>query len=336
MPFYLYRALRLLPAYLLVMLVYEVSALTVGWGRSLNSLPYVFFYQHTDLIFGYEEIFPRIHSLIPYWSLILEEHYYMLWGLFFCTLAYARLRITPVTIGAVVLMLCGAMLLRKLGVFWWTLPARFDGFLLGSISGIVVFMPRKVEISSRWRNGLLWAGFFVAAAALLRLLWSCRLSYRVDLAIYNRGQWLDVTCFSIVSVVLVLGMVMIDTRRIHLGRLQNWCAFIGLVSYEIYLTHFPLIVFLKRVFGFGSEDGKVTLFLVVMALSTVIAHLMHRTLTAPALKKRESILAFFEKRFSNGSRVTARTAATGAATVGPIASGACEVGEIAPRPEIAE
>ncbi len=324
MPFYLYRALRLLPAYVLVMLVYELFALTVGWGGSLKTLPYLFLYQHTDLILGYEEIFPRIHALVPYWSLILEEHYYMFWGLFFCTVAYARLRVTPRTLAVLVLLLAGALVLRKLGVFWWTLPARFDGFLLGSLCGIMIFTPHKVEIPVRWRKWLLAAAILVGVAALLRLGWSCRRSYLVELASYNRGNWLDVSCFSIVSVGLVLGLVKLDIRRIHLGRVQEWCAFVGLVSYEIYLTHFPLIVFLKRAFGFGPEDGKLTLFLVVMALSTLIAWVMHRTLTAPALKRRERILAFFGERFGTREKAPPRpAAATGGAALplaGPVSS----------------
>ena len=79
----------------------------------------------------------------------------MIWGVFFCVLAYAKLRINLVTVGLTVLMLGLAILMRRMGVFWWTLPARFDGFLLGSMAGIIIFMPKKVDIGKNWARRLM-------------------------------------------------------------------------------------------------------------------------------------------------------------------------------------
>lgn len=292
--FLLYRALRLLPAYLTVMLLYEITVFLVTDRKPLESLPYILFYQNTDLIFGSVERFPRVFEMIPYWSLVLEEHYYMLWGVFFCVFAFAKLRINLVTVGLTLLMLGLAILMRRMGVFWWTLPARFDGFLLGSMAGIIIFMPKKVDIGKNWARWLMGAGWVISAVALVRLVWSGSISYQ-DLARFDQGRWIDVTCFSIVSVVLVLGMVKIDIRRLHFGRLQDGCAFLGLISYETYLAHFPIVVMLQKGFDFSFNGGKVVLFLVTMVISCVVAYFMHRVLTVPALKRREEIYAFFTR-----------------------------------------
>ncbi len=295
--FLLYRALRLLPAYMMIMLVYELLVLLVLRHRdSFETLPYVLFYQNTDLIFSTVQKFPRVPEMIPYWSLVLEEQFYLLWGIFFCKFAYAKLRINLVTLASVVFLLGLGMLWRKLGVGGWTLPGRFDGFLLGSMASIIIFMPRKWEIPKRWTNWLLRIGCLLSIAAAVRLGWSIMLHYRPYYP-YLQGFWIDVTCFSIISVVLVLGMVKIDIQRIHFGRLQDGLAFLGLISYEIYLVHFPIIAILKSAFNFDFNNGGITLFFITMTLSSVIAHVIHKLLTAPALKSRERVHAYFTSRF---------------------------------------
>ncbi|MDP3851771.1 MAG: hypothetical protein Q8Q59_14805 [Luteolibacter sp.] len=65
-PFLPYRALRLLPAYLTIMVLYELTFLILGTREPFQTLPYVFSYQHTDLIFGSAEIFHRIPEMEPY------------------------------------------------------------------------------------------------------------------------------------------------------------------------------------------------------------------------------------------------------------------------------
>jgi peptidoglycan/LPS O-acetylase OafA/YrhL len=302
--FLLYRALRLLPAYLTVMLLYAVAAAATGKRDPTDVLPYVFLYQHTDLIFGTKEVFPRIYEMLPYWSLVLEEHYYIVWGLVFCGFAYRRLNITPRSIAVIVLLLALGLAMRKMGMNYWTLPGRFDAFLVGSVTGIILFMPRKVQIPEKWAKWLYRVGWLVVAASAARLLWRAVLSYQ-DNARYVAGVWLDVTCYTAVSLVLVLGLVKMDIRRIHYGRLQDGLAFIGLVSYEIYLAHFPLVTLLKKLFNFNFHNGGFLLFVITMALSTVVAYFMHRMLTAPALKSRERIHALFVRKAGKPENATA-------------------------------
>lgn len=302
--FLLYRALRLLPAYLSVILIYAVTVAVLDKGNPADVLPYVFLYEHTDLIFGPTEIFPRIHELLPYWSLILEEHYYIVWGLVFCVFAYRKFAINPLSIGLIVVLLIIALYLRKKGMHYWTLPGRFDGFLVGSVTGIFLFMPKKVQVSDRWAGWMIGAGWLVVIAAAAHLLWRAVLSYG-DNARYVDGVWLDVSCYTAVSLVLVLGLLRMDIRRMYFGKVQDWLAFIGLISYEIYLVHFPIVAILKHYFNFNFHLGGVPLFLITMTLSSVIGFFMHRALTMPALKRRERIYDFFCRRAGGAPAIRA-------------------------------
>lgn len=290
--FLLYRALRLFPAYLSVMLVYLVVVGMLDKRIPSEILPYVLLYQNTDMILGKEEVFPRIYELLPFWSLIVEEHYYILWGFLFCVFAYAKLRINLVSLGIAACLFGIGLYLRKEGVHYWTLPGRFDGFLAGSIIGIILFMPHKVEIPEKWAGWLFGLGWVVFVVALLRLGRSAYYSY-FNHTRFLEGIPLDVTCYVIVSVVFVLGLVQLDIRRIHLGRAQTGLAFLGLISYEIYLVHFAIASCLKRAFNFNFDHGALILFPLTMVISTVAAHFMHKALTAPVMKRREQIHSFF-------------------------------------------
>lgn len=300
--FLLYRALRLLPAYLTIMLLYAVAVGILQKRTPGEILPYVFLYQHTDLIFGQKEIFPRIYELLPYWSLILEEHYYILWGVLFCTFAYAELRINLVSLAIIGCLFGFGLWMRKEGVSYWTLPGRFDGFLAGSIVGVIIFMPKKVEIPEKWVGPLIGSGWLLSLAALARLVWSGYNSYYNQTKFVN-GIWIDVTCYTIVSVVLVLWMVKLDIRKVHFGRLQNGLAFLGLISYEIYLIHFPIVTLLKKSHNFNFHNGAWELFPLTMVISSVLAYYMHNILTAPALKKREQVHSFFADRFGSKAAI---------------------------------
>jgi peptidoglycan/LPS O-acetylase OafA/YrhL len=300
--FLLYRALRLLPAYVLVMLLYELAVVFFLRDRaSFETLPYLLFYQNTDLIFGTEHIFPRTFEIIPMWTLVLEEQFYVVWGVFFCLLGYTKLKINLVSLGVGFLLVILAIVIRLAGVDWWALPARYDAFMMGCIASVIIFMPHKVNVPEKWVSRLLVFGWILAALSLVRLVWSGLLSYE-DKDLYWDGHWIDITCYGIVSVVLVLGMVKIDIRKIHLGRMQDRLAFIGLISYEIYLVHFPIIVMLKSTFNFEWRNGSSLLFVIAMTVSTVVGYGMHRMLTAPALKKREKVHAYFQERFGSRSR----------------------------------
>jgi peptidoglycan/LPS O-acetylase OafA/YrhL len=294
--FLLYRALRLLPAYIVVMLLYEIVVFAIGDRNSFETLPYLFFYQNTDLIMGSEMIFPRAIEMTHWWSLVIEEQFYVLWGAFFCLFAFAKLRINLWSMAIAVLLLGSAILFRKMGVHWWTLPGRFDGFLIGCMAGIIIFMPWKVKLSDRAVNWLLVCGWIAAAAALARLLWSQYLYY-YDNERYLTGIWLDISCFAVVSVVVILALVKIDIRKLHFGKVQNGFAFLGLLSYETYLVHLPVIMLMRRVLGYHEYEQRWRIFIATMVISTVIAYFMHRTLTGPALKQRENIYAFLKSRF---------------------------------------
>lgn len=307
--FFLYRALRLLPAYVTMILLYELIIFLAGSRPPWESLPYLLFYQHTDVIVGTREIFPRVHEMVPYWSLVLEEHYYVLWGVLFCTLAHRRLRITPATALVGILLLVAAAALRKAGVNWWTLPGRYDGFLIGSIAGIIVFTPHKVCLGAKTIRWLFALGWIASAAAVVRLIWTGLISYR-DLALYNEHRWLDVSCFALLSLVLVLGMVKLDSRGLHFGRIQNAFGFVGLVSYEVYLVHFPIVSILEQFSDFKFNGGGLLLMGITLLLSITIAYAMHKVLTSKALSKREEILAYMAAKFRPQGRTAAAAACT--------------------------
>jgi len=151
--FYMRRVLRIFPVYygVLILVFLVAPAIAIFQGPALQYLVdrqawawlyavNIYIAQHGDWVFSY---------LDHFWSLAVEEHFYLFWP--FVVFALAR---RPRTLIAVCLALSlGAMASRiigsLMGVNWWTLyvltPFRFDGLALGAFLAIIMRQPGGAE-----------------------------------------------------------------------------------------------------------------------------------------------------------------------------------------------
>src|SRR5207237_331276 len=74
------------------------------------------------------------------WTLAIEEQFYLLWPLL---VVLAGRRLIPLAIA----LATASVLLRSLGVHWWTLAARGDGLALGGL--LAAILPDRGECRGR-------------------------------------------------------------------------------------------------------------------------------------------------------------------------------------------
>jgi peptidoglycan/LPS O-acetylase OafA/YrhL len=279
MEFYARRARRILPALFGVLL----ATLALGWWLQLPSdyrgtlrAALAALLSVSNLLFwstnrGYfEATDERLNPLLHTWSLGVEEQFY----LFFPLLLLAWLRMprclrAPAFIlaGFASLLIAQALVRRFPGEVFYLLPFRAWEFLVGS----ALALGMVPNVQRAWARSLLYA------LGLGAIGWSC-------------VAYSDSTAFPGASALLpVLGAAAV----IHagrgsisgLGRVLAWrpVVFTGLVSYSLYLWHWPVLVFADYV---GLVQPGWSGGLVVFAVSFGMAVLSYRFIEQPFRRRQ--------------------------------------------------
>ncbi|MFM9134521.1 MAG: acyltransferase family protein [bacterium] len=242
--FFARRARRLLPAlYLLLLAVCAWSAFIamprqIGdlRGAGLAALAYVanWFFMLTG-----QSYFDQMAGPSPLehtWSLAIEEQFYLVWPLlllFFVRRFSPRVTVTLLAIGTVASV--GLMALTydagDPSVAYFGTLTRAHELLVGAILAIAVH--RGLSVSPQWR----WTGWLAIAALC------CAFALVDDTgAFYYRGGSL-VVCLVVAWLLLILGA---GAPGGGPTRALSWRPIValGIISYGVYLWHWPLILWL--------------------------------------------------------------------------------------------
>jgi peptidoglycan/LPS O-acetylase OafA/YrhL len=288
--FYLRRARRLLPAGFFTLAICLVAGawllppehlrdLGASTVYSLFSLPNIYFWLHT----GYWDAASETQPLLHFWSLGVEEQFYLVWpamlalSLRFGGRRGALLVMTILSIGS--LWASEAMLPTHPTAVFYLTPFRAFEFCLG---GVLAFLPDP----SAWRRWFRDIVFTLGLAAIAA-------------AVFFYG---DGTRFPGLNAILpCLGAAMIIYIARSPGRLgfvlENPIAvYIGKISYSVYLAHWPIIVFYKYWrFEDPSRLERVVIVLVAIACGALMYHFIEqpfrRSSTTAPQKSNRTFLA---------------------------------------------
>ena len=264
--FYVRRIHRLFPA-LFVMLVATVTAgfwilypatyveLAKSLIAAVLSVSNIFFWLHSDYFDAPANTRPLLHT----WSLGVEEQFYLV----FPVLLMLMWRKVP---GRIIVLLGLAALLSfsasAIGAFkfpsgaFYLLPTRLWELLVGSILALGMY-PRTSS-----RVGLNMMGVGGLGLILASAIW-------IDKETPFPGGAALLPCL---GAALVIGAGLNGTHVV--GRLLSLrpVVFIGLVSYSLYLWHWPAIILYQNYYGVTWLDpaskiivGSVSLFLAVLS-----------------------------------------------------------------------
>jgi len=166
--FYARRTLRIFPLYYLSLILF--ICILPAYYPQMESLRKDAWWLAT-YTFNYRvatQGWPELSLLSHYWSLSIEEQYYLLWPLFvYCSGRHRNLAI-----------ICAAGAVGTVGLRLWLLktdwpwyavytitPSRLDGLLLGSLGAVLV----HAGVSARVLRAVSITGGFVSGMLLLRL-----------------------------------------------------------------------------------------------------------------------------------------------------------------------
>jgi peptidoglycan/LPS O-acetylase OafA/YrhL len=285
--FYYRRALRLLPA-LLVLL-----AVTCGLALA---------YQHTEVGRATLAMAPKTlfyganlgrsdvgnPSLLAHtWSLSIEEQFYLVWPLLLLLLLRSRLSATQLV--GVVLAFAGLTTLTRtvsylvgpdtpehFGAWYFRTDTKVDALLLGCT--IALLMASKLP-GTRWiarlPTGVIGLGSFLTLLAVVPWVTHSRISFIAQLSI-----------FRLASAGLILALVLTPRPASRLERVLRlrWLRFAGVLSYSLYLWHLPVFALAQQQFGRSLKS-----LLVELPVTLLLAYGSYRLIERPCLRVRERL-----------------------------------------------
>lgn len=297
--FYVRRIRRIYPALILVL----AASLIFGWF-ALFSEEYELLGEHVaagagfvaNIIYwreaGYFDVRQDLKPLLHLWSLGVEEQYYLIWPALL-VIIWRWVRLVPLLIGTLLLVsfvLNVSLVNASPDATFYLLPARFWELLLGSMLAYVGLRsgrsPALFGIFQGWLTA--YRKLSVDIGACVGLLLLCCSVLLIDRTKHFPGWWAALPCVG--TVLLIAAGPQAFVNRMMLS--QRPLVFIGLISYPLYLWHWPLLSF-ARILS-ASEPSRLTKGALIAA-SFALAWLTYLFVERPirANKSRRPALVLF-------------------------------------------
>lgn len=257
--FYRNRIRRIFPALIVVL----TATLLIGYlfmfpseleqlGRHVKSS--AFFYENFRLIgeVGYWDESATLKPLLHFWSLAIEEQFYIFWPLILIFLHKIRLNIV-LTLSILFLILFSIPIIFEIDKFYHTLSRAWE-LALGGLVFMISYKYKNIFDMLNKYKFLIYLGFFISIAIS-----------------YNNISFSTYKTFIIVffSALLILNLSLEKSKTIFSNSIL---VFIGLISFPLYLWHYVIISY-THIFGF---EINVNIGLLLMFISIFLSYLTYR------------------------------------------------------------
>jgi len=269
--FYVRRILRIWPIYYLFLTICIGVFIVLGKTQEIilkEMWFYVFFAANVPFIFQ-----QGIMILVHYWSIGVEEQFYLFWP---WVVRISKNRLLEVTI-----IIFFILFVIKI-LFWWRLGtasfeyrflsvSRFHCMMIGAIGGILYFK-KQIDFVNLFSNRIVqlvsWSIFFLMGFNIVHI-----------------PPVIAQEVIAIAAVSMIIGQITVTKRLFNLE--NRVCDFIGKISYGIYVIHPLIILLLSRFFKNLNIEIVVKCILVystVVVFTIFVAWLSYNYFEKPFLK----------------------------------------------------
>ncbi len=277
--FYLRRVLRIFPPMYLSLALAVVLSVMVHAPVSPRLL-LIQTVQFTNYLVALERVGEPLGTTVL-WSLSVEEHFYLLFPLFF--IALRRVLPDPRRQAAVLLAGCGVLLAWRCALVFalhmgsnymmHATDTRIDSILFGCVLALVKnpALPGE-QLGARW----VWPSFVAALVVLCATIAARGVPFRETLRYSLQGVALAPVFIAVVRFPQAL-----------LFRPLNWrpVRFLGVLSYSLYLVHDTVMEFLRR----WMEAPEAVVAAVGLVAAILLATAMHYGVERPCARARRRL-----------------------------------------------
>jgi peptidoglycan/LPS O-acetylase OafA/YrhL len=237
--FYMRRVLRIFPLYYGVLaLVFVVAPLIpLLRGPTLDYLvdrqAWAWLYGVNIYLAGHDEW--SFSYLNHFWSLCVEEHFYLFWPLLVFLLAHRPRTLIAVSLATSLCAVLARLTVLLMGLSWWSTvvltPFKLDGLALGAFLAVTARQPGGLE----WlRAAVPRVVTLVGALLAATFVWTLLVSRR-ELELVGS---LRIALFEILMACLLVSLLMAPKQSATSSFFRSRSAvFLGTYSYGLYVYH---------------------------------------------------------------------------------------------------
>jgi len=248
--FFARRTIRIFPLYYLCLAVFMIATKLTGpaaWKsmQEWGGWPWFVFFVGNVRI-GWVNMWPPIFSVLPLWSLQVEEQFYILYPLIvskLSTRSLRRLLIGVVFAATLLRMYLAAFVPGSTLASYVLMPCRMDALALGGLVALLHRSKSKISASP-------FVVSFAVALGVVILLGSVPFAASSAIAGTIQHSLIEVTFAALLAAIILAP----NAKLVALLRLQP-LVYSGRIAYGLYLLHVPAAwIARKLVFRFTSVD----------------------------------------------------------------------------------
>ncbi|MGC1309754.1 MAG: acyltransferase [Phormidesmis sp.] len=268
--FYARRLLRIFPLYYFY-LVLSLFILPIIAGEKTPDFSQYWYWlahlQNLPMTFGWDSVGPEF-----YWSLAVEEHFYLLWPLLVYCLPLRKIAIVSMAMIIASFAIRLWMLTFDMSTFYFTLT-RLDSLSFGAL--LAVLEPRLLVPTALNKRVFLWLLSITGVPLLLAF----------TVLSGSGAMWLQAIKFPLTGLVYfaLLGFAVTSNEESAFKKIfeSRGLRFLGGISYGLYVYHGLCFSWFEQV----VPNRYLTLLMpIAFLLSVVVAYVSFRVLESPFLK----------------------------------------------------